>query len=158
MFVLGVAACATFPAASAAATVQSATSSSTTSQTVQGETLHVPGGSGRVVRDRSAVGRRALALTGSRAARGRVDLRRTSQLQVVARAAGCSGEPRLVVAVDGKRVISAAVPTRRTWSVLRATATMAAGARTVAINLANPRHASHCRRSLHVDRIAFVAP
>jgi hypothetical protein len=159
MFVLGVAACTTFSAASAAAeTVQSATSSTTKSQTVQGETLHVPGGSGRVVRDRSAVGRRALALTGRRAARGRVRLRQASRLQVVARAAGCTGEPRLVVVVDGKRVISAAVPTRRTWSVLRATAMIAAGARTISVQLANPHHGARCRRSLHVDRISFVTP
>jgi hypothetical protein len=110
-----------------------------------------------VVRDRSAVGRRALALTGRRAARGHLRLRRTSRLQVVARAAGCSGEPWLVVAVDGKRVLSAAVATRQTWSVLRATATVAAGARTLTVALANPRHAAHCRRSLHVDRLAFTA-
>jgi hypothetical protein len=157
MLVLGVAACTTFPAACAAETVQSATSSTTTSQTVQAETLHLPGGSGRVVRDRSAVGRRALALTGRHSARGHLRLRQTSRLQVVARAAGCSGEPWIVVAVDGKRVLSAAVPTRRKWSVLRATTAVAAGPHTFSVQLANPHHTSHCSRSLHVDRLAFTA-
>jgi hypothetical protein len=159
MLVLGVAACAAFPAASAAETVQSATSSPTTKQTVQAETLHVPGNSGRIVRDRAAMGLRALALTGVRAAHGRVQLRQASHLKLVARATGCRGEaPRVVVTVDGQRVLSAAVPTRQKWSVLHATSTVPAGARTVTVQLANPRRASYCRRGLHVDRLAFVTP
>ncbi|HEY6762186.1 MAG TPA: endo alpha-1,4 polygalactosaminidase [Baekduia sp.] len=155
---VGVAACATFSAAAAAETVQSATSSTTTSQTVQAESLHVPGHSGRVVHDRSAAGRRALALTGVRAAHARVRVRQASQVQVVARASGCMSVPRLVVAVDGKRVLSAGVTTRQTWSVLRTTAVVAAGARTVSVQLANPHHAKTCRRNVHIDRISFVAP
>jgi hypothetical protein len=40
--------------------------------------------------------------------------------------------------------------------VLRASATVAAGARTVTIQLANPLHTKRCRRNVHIDRISFI--
>jgi endo-alpha-1,4-polygalactosaminidase (GH114 family) len=128
------------------------------SETVQAERLHVAASSGHVVRDPSAAGHRALALTGRGAARGRVRLHLASRLDVVARAAGCSGAPQLlVVTVDGVRILSTAVRGRRRWAVLHGAATLRAGSHTVSLRLIKPRGRSRCRRSVRIDRLAFVA-
>jgi len=127
------------------------------STTVQAERLRVPATSGNVVRDASADGRRALSLVGSGAARGSVQLAQASRLDVVARAAGCPGAPRVLVAVDGARVLSAGVRSRRQWSVLHSAVTLRAGRHTVSLRLANPRRRAQCRRSVRVDRLVFVA-
>lgn len=125
--------------------------------TLQGEQLRVGAGSGHVVRDASAGGRRALLITGGGAARGRVHLRRAARLTVVARGTGCAGSPRLVVTVDGARVLSGAVRSVRRWSTLRPTRALRAGTHAVAVALGNPRRTARCRRSLRVDRLVLVA-
>ncbi|HEV7752423.1 MAG TPA: endo alpha-1,4 polygalactosaminidase, partial [Baekduia sp.] len=133
----------------------SSASSSAPRQKLEAERLHVSRAAGHVVRDASASGRRALLLTGRGTARIRVSVTRESRLDVVARAARCSGGPRLVVAIDGARVISSAVKGRR-WSTAKAGATIAAGAHRVTLRLANPHRSSHCRRSVRIDRLDFV--
>jgi hypothetical protein len=133
----------------------SSASSSVPRQKLEAERLHVSRAAGRVVRDASASGRRALVLTGRGTARIRVSVTRESRLDVVARAARCSGGPRLVVAIDGARVISGAVKGRR-WSTAKAGATIAAGAHRVTLRLANPHRSSHCRRNVRIDRLDFV--
>jgi hypothetical protein len=127
------------------------------SAALQGERLQVAAGSGRVVRDASASGRRALELTGGDAARGRVRLAQASRLAVVVRGASCAGAPRIQVAVDGARVVSGPVGAGRRWSTLGAAATLKAGARAVAVRLLNPHRTARCRRSVRVDRLVFAA-
>jgi endo-alpha-1,4-polygalactosaminidase (GH114 family) len=125
--------------------------------TVQAERLRRAPGSGRVVRDRSAAGRRALLLTGRGAARGRVRLPRASRMRVVVRGTACRGAPRVVVSVDGVRVLAASVRRAARWSTLRAAPTLSAGTRAITLRLSNPHKTSRCRRSLRVDRLVFTA-
>jgi hypothetical protein len=139
-------------AVAAPASSSSSSSPAVPGQKVEGERLHA---AGRVVRDASASGRRALVLAGRGTAKARVSLRARSRLDVVARAVSCSGAPRLVVAVDGRRVLSGAVKGRR-WSTANAGASIAAGTHEVTLRLANPHRSSHCRRSVRIDRLNFV--
>jgi endo-alpha-1,4-polygalactosaminidase (GH114 family) len=143
-----------------AAIVASACSSTSTSATVkvqkvEAERLHVARGSGHVVRDASASGRRALVLTGRGAARIRVRVVRRSRLWVVARSARCAGTPRLVAAVDGAPVLTEGVKGRR-WARAPGGPAIARGTHRIALRLANPHRAAHCRRSVRVDRLVFT--
>jgi hypothetical protein len=123
--------------------------------TLQGERLRVAAGSGHVVRDASAAGRRALLLTGGATARGRVRLPTAARLTVIARGTGCAGAPQVRVATDGARAVSGTVRAGRRWSALRAAATLRAGTHTVTVRLVNPRRTARCRRALRIDRLAF---
>ena len=143
-----------WPSGGASAPRAAATPAGTT---LQAERLRVPAGSGHVVRDAEAAGRRALVLTGAAAARGRAHLRRTGRLAVVARGASCGGAPRVVVTADGARVLAAAVPTGRRFATLTATATLRAGTHAISVRLSNPRRTARCRRVLRLDRITFAA-
>jgi hypothetical protein len=125
--------------------------------TLQAERLRVAAGSGHVVRDASAAGRRALLLTGGAPARGRVALRQAARLAVVARGTGCAGAARILVTVDGARVLSGAVRGGRRWSVLAAAAPLRAGTHAVTVRLTNPRRTARCRRAVRVDRLTFAA-
>jgi hypothetical protein len=123
-------------------------------QNVEAEGLHASG-AGRVVRDASASGRRALVLAGRGTAKARVRVRTRSWLDVVARAVSCSGAPQLVVAIDGAPVLSSTVKGRR-WSTARGGAAIAAGSHRITLRLANPHRSAHCRRSVRIDRLSFV--
>jgi hypothetical protein len=124
--------------------------------TLQAERLRVSARSGRVVRDASAGGRRALILDGGAAARGRAELGEASRLAVVVRGARCAGVPRIRVAVDGVRVFSGAVRGVRRWSTLRGAPTLRPGTRAVSVRLVNPRRTARCRRGVRVDRLVFT--
>jgi hypothetical protein len=128
-----------------------------TATTLQGERLRVATGSGHVVRDASASGHRVLLLDGGTAARGRARVRVRSRLSVIARRAGCAGVPRIVVSVDGTRVLSGAVRSVRRWTTLRGAPIVRAGARTVSVRLLNPRRTARCRRGVRLDRLVFTA-
>jgi endo-alpha-1,4-polygalactosaminidase (GH114 family) len=147
------------PAAWSATTPAQAPTASAAAQatTLQAERLRPAAGSGRIVRDASAGGRRALLLTGGGAARGRVRLPRPSRLRLVVRGTACRGAPRVSVTVDGTRVLSASVRSTARWATLRATPTLAAGTRDVSVRLGNARRTARCRRSLRVDRLVFTA-
>ena len=122
------------------------------SQRIEAERMHVSRGAGHVVRDAGASGRRALLLDGPGTARASVRVRASSRLSVVVRARSCAGAPRLVVAVDGARVLTRRV-TGRGWSAASPAATVAAGRRAISLRLANPHRARGCRRGVRIDRI-----
>ena len=134
-----------------------AASAAAQTTTLQAERLRPAAGSGRIVRDTSAGGRRALLLTGGGAARGRVRLPRASRLGLVVRGTACRGVPRVLVTVDGARVLSASVRSAARWTTLRSAPTLAAGTRAVSVRLSNARRTARCRRSLRVDRLVFTA-
>jgi hypothetical protein len=117
---------------------------------IQAERLHVPPAAGHVIRDASASGGRALALTGRGAATVRVRVGATVAVAVRVRAAACG--PRVVVSVGETRVLSERVTSRR-WITLSASASVLAGRRTLSIRVAGTR----CRRGLRVDRISVGA-
>ena len=122
------------------------------SQRIEAERMHVSRGAGHIVRDDGASGGRALLLDGPGTARASVRVRGSSRLSVVVRARSCAGAPRLVVAVDGARVLTRRV-TRRGWSAASPAATVAAGRRVISVRLANPHRARGCRRGVRIDRI-----
>jgi hypothetical protein len=132
-----------------------APASATGAQRVEAERLHVPRAAGHVVRDRSASGGRAVLLVGGGWVRGRVRVRASSRLTVVARARSCGGAPRLVIGIDRTRVLAQRVGGRR-WARISPAATVTAGTHRITLRLANPRRWRRCRRSLRVDRLVFA--
>jgi Glycoside-hydrolase family GH114 len=122
------------------------------SQRVEAERMHLARGAGHVVRDASASGRRALLLDGKGTARADVRVLAPSRLTVVVRGRACAGAPRLVVAVDGARVLSRSITARR-WSGAAAPSPVGAGRHRITVRLAHAHRARGCRRSLRVDRL-----
>ena len=122
------------------------------SQRLEAERMHVARGAGHVVRDATASGRRALLLDGGGTARASVRVQASSRLTVVVRARACAGAPRLVVAVDGARVLTRRV-TGRGWSAAAPASSIRAGRRRITLRLANPHRARSCRRGVRVDRL-----
>ena len=124
-------------------------------QRVQAERMHVPAAAGSVVRDRSAGGGRALLLTGHRSATLRVRVSPQVRFGVRVKADRCDGEPRLVATLGGAHLLSARVVSRR-WTMVSASASVAAGARTLALRIANPHRTTRCRRALRVDSLVLT--
>ncbi len=122
----------------------------------EAEAMRWPASAGRIVSAPRASARKALLLTGARAARTRLAARSPSALAVVVRARPCRGAPRIVASVDGRAAIRRRIGTRR-WTTLRSRAAVA-GAHTVRVRLANPRRAGGCQRGLLVDRVSFLRP
>jgi endo-alpha-1,4-polygalactosaminidase (GH114 family) len=143
-------------AAEAALLAACAPSTAHASQRIEAERMHVAPATGRVVRDASASGRRALVLVGRGSARVRVHVRASSRLTVVVRGQACSGAPRLVVATDGSRVLSRRVAGAR-WTPVSASAPVPAATHRTSVRLANPYRSGRCRRALRVDKLIFVS-
>jgi hypothetical protein len=131
-----------------------APASASGAQRVEAESMHVGLAAGHVVRDGSASKQRALVLVGRGVARATVRVRASSRLSVVVRADRCAGTPRLVVGIDGARVLSRGVSNRR-WSVLSVPGTVTAARHRVTLRLGNPHRAHRCLRRLRVDRLLF---
>ena len=136
----------------AAVVAACAPSAAAASQRVEAERMQIARGAGHVVRDATASGRRALLLDGGGTARASVRVEASSRLTVVVRARACAGAPRLVVAVDGARVLTRRV-TGGGWSAAAPAASIAAGRRRITLRLANPHRARGCRRGVRVDRL-----
>jgi hypothetical protein len=97
----------------------------------------------------------AIVLSSHRPAVRKVQAREASTLSLAVRGRACSGAPRLIVTVDGARVLS--VPVRsRGWRTVSTTAAVAAGSHTVRLRLANPRRTAHCRRSVGVRGMSLT--
>jgi hypothetical protein len=124
------------------------------SQRIEAERMQVAKATGHAVRDATARGGRALVIVGRGSARANVSVRTRSRMSVVVRASRCSGSPRLVVAVDGSRVLSSRV-TRRRWAATPVGPVIRKGRRAITLRLANPHRSRRCRRALRVDRIVL---
>ncbi len=98
----------------------------------------------------------AIVLSSRRAAVRKVHAREGSTLTITVRGRSCSGAPRLVATVDGRRAMAISVKGRR-WRTVSLPHGVAAGAHTVRLRLANPHRTSHCRRSLHVRGVSLTA-
>ena len=125
------------------------------SQRLEAERMHVARGAGHVVRDATASGRRALVLDGRGTARADMRLAAPARVIVVVRGRSCAGAPRLVVAVDGARILSRRV-TGRGWRDASVASAIGAGAHRITLRLATAHRSRSCRRSLRVDRIDLV--
>jgi hypothetical protein len=124
------------------------------SQRIEAERMQVTKATGQIVRDATASGGRAVAIVGRGSVSATVRVRARSRISVQVRARRCSGAPRLVVAVDGSRVLSSRV-TRRRWTKTAVRPVVRAGRRVITLRLANPYRSHHCRRTLGVDRLLF---
>src|ERR1700754_686785 len=96
-----------------------------------------------------------IVLSSRRAAVQKVHAGEDSTLTFTVRGRSCTGAQRLVATVDGKRVMSKSVKGRR-WKTVSASRTIAAGAHTVRLRLANPHRAGHCRRSLSIRSVKLA--
>jgi len=119
--------------------------------------MHLARATGRVVKDPTASGHRALVLSGRGWARLRLRVAVPARLTVVARARRCGGSPRLVAAVDRARVLSRTLGSAH-WSNRFARGTLSPGEHTVRLRLANPHRGSGCRRGVRVDRLVLGPP
>jgi hypothetical protein len=125
----------------------------------QGATLELEKGTirpsaGKVVRDRSARGGRAVALTGRGSLVRRFSTARgIVRLTIRVRAARCAGLARMRVKLDGRRSTVRVVRSRR-WRRVVLRAARRAGRHTLRLALANPRATRRCRRRLVVDYAA----
>ncbi|MDA0161515.1 endo alpha-1,4 polygalactosaminidase [Solirubrobacter ginsenosidimutans] len=118
-------------------------------QQIQAERMHVAASAGHVIRDATASGGRALALSGAATLRVRVGAEVEASVRV--RSVACAGGPRVVVTIGETRVLSARVTSRR-WVTLKASASVLAGRRTLTLRVAGTR----CRRALRVDRVTLA--
>ena len=125
-----------------------------TAQRVEAETLRPAHHAGHVVRDPSASGRRALALTGRHVVTAQIRTRGNSRLVVVARAVACASGARLVVAVDGKTVLARHLGAR--WTDAATSATLGPATHRISLRFAGSRHQHRCGRPVRVDRLVFV--
>src|SRR3954467_7235989 len=110
----------------------------------------------RVVKDRSAGGRRAVLLVGRGELRMRVSSSALARMAIRARGIPCHGRPRLRARIDDFLAGTVGVRSRR-WHIYKLRAPAKAGSHTIRISLANPRRARYCRRRLLVDSVRLIA-
>jgi len=121
---------------------------------VEAETMSLPAASGHVTSDTTASGGRSMLIWSNDSATTTVTLPTATTVTVRARGDQCGGAPQLAVTVDGRPVLSAAVPAT-TWSDYTAPAAVSAGSHAVAVSFTNDYLDSSCDRNLYVDRLTF---
>jgi endoglucanase len=123
-------------------------------QTIGGESLTLDPGAGQVFSDSSANGGKALLIWSNATASGTVTTSGVQSVVVRARGDQCAGAPHMVVAVDGKTILSQDVPSS-TWAAYGADAKIADGSHTLTVAFTNDYLNSGCDRNLRVDSITF---
>jgi Glycosyl hydrolases family 43 len=124
----------------------------------QARTLELESGrtGGEVVRDRGAHGGRAVALSGRTALRRPFSTRSpVASVVLRARTGRCPGRTRLSAALDGRRLGSRLVRSRR-YRLYRFATRARAGAHVLRLAIAGPRRGRSCRRRLLLDRLTLV--
>jgi endoglucanase len=102
--------------------------------------------------DSAASGGRALLVWSNATATGTFSSTAARRLVVRARGDQCGGAPRMAVAVDGRIVLEAAVPSAA-WSDLGVDLPLRNGSHTLAISFTNDVSAAGCDRNLRVDKV-----
>jgi endoglucanase len=121
---------------------------------IGGESLTLPAGAGQVFSDSSAIGGQALLVWSNATASGTVSTSGVQSVHVRARGDQCSGAPQMVVAVDGKTILSQDVSSS-TWASYGVDATLADGSHKITVAFTNDYLNSTCDRNLRVDNITF---
>src|SRR4051794_4105568 len=124
--------------------------------TVAGESLILPAGSGQVFSDSTAAGGQALLIWSNAAAAGTLSTSGAQSIRVRARGDQCSGAPQMVVAVDGKTVLTESVSSS-TWATYGADVGLADGSHKLTVAFTNDYSATGCDRNLRVDSLAVAA-
>jgi hypothetical protein len=125
------------------------------SATLEAESMR---GSGKVVADKRASGDRARTFYRNGSASKQFLLpsdASTNTVLVRARGQACSGAPRMVLNVDGRRVASRLVRSQR-WTEYAVGVGVTAGTHDLKVAFVNDRKTSRCDRELAVDRARFV--
>jgi endoglucanase len=120
----------------------------------QAETMSLPASGGAAVADSTASGGRELLIWGNATATTTVSTTAARRIVVRVRGDQCTGAPRMIVAVDGRRVLTQAVSSS-TWTTPGADVALGNGPHTVSVSFDNDAMAPGCDRNLRVDTITF---
>jgi hypothetical protein len=123
-----------------------ATSATAASTSIQGETLALPSAQGQVRADPSAVGGNALIIWSTGTATGS-STGAANTVTVRARGDQCAGAPQMTMTVDGRQVLTAAVPATA-WTDYTAPVALATGAHQLGVSYTNDYLDSSCDRNL----------
>ena len=143
-------------AAAALALLAVPSSAAAATLTTEAEGLTLSASSGMVRQDPSASGSRSLLIWSSASATGTVTTRAARRISVRVRGDQCAGAPEVAVEADGRRLITAAVPST-TWTTIAADAALADGVHTLSVRFTNDAVATGCDRNLHVDSVTFTS-
>jgi hypothetical protein len=124
-------------------------------RSVEAESFQLSSGQGSVVADGSASGGKALRMWGNDTAAGSITLPETRSLLIRARGEQCSGPPKVVVRVDDRPVLAAAV-TSPAWADYTARASVGAGSHRVRVDFAEDLAGNGCDRNLELDSVTFA--
>ena len=130
-----------------------ATASAATT-TVQAEHLALPAANGMTTTDGGADGGRGLLIWSDGTATGSVTTQAARRVALRVRGEQCLGAPRVALAVDGRRVLTADV-TSTAWTSVGADVALRDGTHTVSVAFTNDAVAGGCDRNLHVDSLTF---
>lgn len=110
-------------------------------------------GSGAVFRDNNASKNRGRLFTSNRSA-SKSFSSTVDSLHIRARGDSCNGAARMVVSLDGRKVISRLVSTKR-WNSYSVDLNVASGSHRVTTKFTNAGKTSKCTRRLRVDKITL---
>ncbi|MDQ3769553.1 MAG: glycoside hydrolase family 6 protein, partial [Actinomycetota bacterium] len=123
-----------------------------TGPALEAETMSLPSWAGMVRSDSSASGGRSLLIWSDASAKATASLPAGGELVVRARGEQCDGAPRMVVSIDGRKVLDRTVP-ERAWTDVRVPVDLPAGRHDVAVAFTNDRMTETCDRNLFVDSL-----
>jgi hypothetical protein len=139
-------------AGSAAALLAGAAGAEAATTVTEAEALALAASGGTRFADSAASGGRALLVWSNATATGTFSSTAARRLVVRARGEQCGGALRMAVAVDGRIVLEAAVPSAA-WSDLGVDLPLRNGSHTLAISFTNDASAAGCDRNLRVDKV-----
>lgn len=124
---------------------------------LQGEAMTKRPSAGRLVRDRSAAGGRALLLRSGASATARFSGAATG-LELRVRAVGCTRTVRVLVRVNGRRMLRRRVRTG-SWRVLRTSRAVGGGPHVLTVSLLRDRRPRRgCDRAVKIDHARITRP
>ena len=124
----------------------------TTARSIEAEKML---GAGKVFRDRAASNNRARVFYRASGASQRV----SGPIKLIAvRARGdlCGKPPRMIVLVDGKRVMARWVRNQKKWLYYRKRVSIPGGRHRVVVRFINDRYTRRCDRNLRLDKLRFA--
>jgi hypothetical protein len=118
--------------------------------------MYLPSNSGTVFSDPSAGGGSALLIWSNATASQTYTTSGVRGISVRARGDQCAGAPQMVVAIDGRAVMSQEVSAAG-WTDYSANLALPDGAHTITISFTNDYLGSGCDRNLRVDSVTFAS-
>jgi hypothetical protein len=126
-----------------------------TSYSLEAESMSLPSSAGATFADTMASGGRGLLIWTNGTGSGSIQSSGLQQLWVKARGDQCAGAPRMVVAVDGRTVMTQDV-TATAWTAYSVSLGAADGAHSVTVSFTNDYRSSACDRNLRVDKVTMT--